>query len=299
MDRIAIIRTEAQRLADVLADTDPEARCPTCPDWSAPDLLWHLTQVHFFWAGVLERAARSDADIAAVEQARPTRPGEMPELLALREQATTALLDQLGRLDDAEPRWTWWPADQTVGFTRRMQTYEATMHRVDAELTAGLSIGTIAPDVAAGAVDHAVDVMWGWLPDGATYEPRAVVEFVASDAGKRWLVEVGAASGSPRAVRATAGEPTATVSAPVVDLALWAWTRPGSVGISGQPRISCGSGRCRRQRHAVTRCELRSRRQAGAARTRSGRSDPLRAPTARRAARRRPRPTAAVTARRR
>ena len=90
----------------------------------------------------------------------------MPELLALREQATTALLDQLGRLDDAEPRWTWWPADQTVGFTRRMQTYEATMHRVDAELTAGLSIGTIAPDVAAGAVDHAVDVMWGWLPDG-------------------------------------------------------------------------------------------------------------------------------------
>ena len=33
----------------------------------------------------------------------------------------------------------------------------------------------------------------------------------------------------------TAGEPTATVSAPVVDLALWAWTRPGSVEISGRP----------------------------------------------------------------
>lgn len=59
-------------------------------------------------------------------------------------------------------------ADQTVGFTRRMQTYEATMHRVDAELTAGLPVGPIAPDVAASAVDHAIDVMWGWQQEGST-----------------------------------------------------------------------------------------------------------------------------------
>jgi len=132
MDRIAIISTEAQRLADVLAVTDPEARCPTCPDWSATDLLWHLTMVHFFWAGVLERNALTESDIAAVEQARPERPSAVPDLLALREQATAALCHQLESLDDAEPRWTWWPADQTVGFTRRMQTHEATFHRVDA-----------------------------------------------------------------------------------------------------------------------------------------------------------------------
>jgi hypothetical protein len=31
----------------------------------------------------------------------------------------------------------------------------------------------------------------------------------------------------------TDGEPTASVTAPVVDLALWAWTRGGSVEISG------------------------------------------------------------------
>ena len=234
MDRIAIIRTEAQRLADVLAKTAEDARCPTCPDWSASDLLWHLTTVHFFWAGVLEQAARTGADLAAIEEAKPDRPSAVPDLLALREQATSALLDQLGRLDDADPRWTWWPPDQTVGFTRRMQTYEATMHRVDAELTAGLPVGPIARDVAAGAVDHAIDVMWGWQPEGSTYEPRAVVEFVASDADKRWLVEVGVASDWPRAVRATTGEPTATVIGPVVDLALWVWTRPGTVEISGQ-----------------------------------------------------------------
>jgi uncharacterized protein (TIGR03083 family) len=233
MDRIAIISTEAQRLADVLAVTDPEARCPTCPDWSATDLLWHLTMVHFFWAGVLERNALTESDIAAVEQARPERPSAVPDLLALREQATAALCHQLESLDDAEPRWTWWPADQTVGFTRRMQTHEATFHRVDAELAAGAPIGPIADDVAADALDHAVDVMWGWLPDGATYAARAIVEFVATDVDRRWLVEVGHANDRPRAVRATAGEPTATVSGSVGDLALWAWTRGGAVEVSG------------------------------------------------------------------
>jgi uncharacterized protein (TIGR03083 family) len=233
MDRIAIIRTEAQRLADVLTTTAPDVPCPTCPEWSASDLLWHLTEVHYFWAGVLSRNAHTEADIGAVEQSKPARPTGMADLLALRETATAALLEQLDRLDDAEPRWSWWPSDQTVGFTRRMQTYEATMHRVDAELAAGLPVGPIGADVAAGAVDHAVDVMWGWPPDAAGYEARAVVEFVASDAGQRWLVEVGTASGNPRAVRATAGKPTATVTAPVVDLALWAWTRGGSVDIAG------------------------------------------------------------------
>jgi uncharacterized protein (TIGR03083 family) len=233
MDRIAIIRTEAQRFADVLASTAPDARCPTCPEWSASDLLWHLTSVHYFWAGVLSRNARTEADIGAVEQSKPARPTDVADLLALRETATAALLEELDRLDDTEPRWSWWPSDQTVGFTRRMQTYEATMHRVDAELAAGLPVGPIGADVAAGAVDHAVDVMWGWPPDAKSYEARAVVEFVASDADQRWLVEIGTASGNPRAVRAAAGEPTATVTAPVVELALWAWTRGGSVEIAG------------------------------------------------------------------
>jgi len=233
MDAVEIIRAETQRFAEVLAATAPDTCCPTCPDWSASDLLWHLTSVHLFWAGVLGRDARTESDIAAVEQSKPDRPSATPDLLVLREQATDALLEQLGRLDDAEPRWSWWPPDQTVGFTRRMQIHEATMHRVDAELAAGVPISSIAPDVAAGAVDHAVDVMWGWPPDGAGYQAHAVVEFAATDVDRRWLVEVGRSKFGPRALRATAGEPTATVSAPAGDLALWAWTRGGAVEIAG------------------------------------------------------------------
>ncbi|MET0475830.1 MAG: maleylpyruvate isomerase family mycothiol-dependent enzyme [Mycobacterium sp.] len=246
MDRLAVIESESRRLADVLTNVDPDRRCPTCPEWSASDLLWHLTNVHFFWAGILEHGVQNEADLPAIEQSKPARPKAVADLLALREQATDALLGQLERRGDAEPCWSWWPDDQTVGFTRRMQTYEATMHRVDAELTAGLPVGVIADDVSRGAVDHAVDVMWGWMPDAAAYRPNAVVELVAVDTGGSWLFEVGTWTTSardagspvtgPRAVRATEGSPTATVSAAVGDLALWAWTRGGAVHTDGDRR---------------------------------------------------------------
>jgi uncharacterized protein (TIGR03083 family) len=239
MDRLSIIDSESRRLAEVLAVVDPDSRCATCPDWTAADLLWHLTEVHFFWAGILGRDVRSEADLPAVEGAKPKRPAAMDDVLLLREQATAALLHELASRDDAEPKWSWWSPDLTVGFTRRMQTYEATMHRVDAELTAGVPVSPIARDVAAGAIDHSVDVMWGWKPDAATYEATSVVEFVASDTGQRWLVEVGSwatpGDDGPMATRATAGEPTATVTAPVVDLALWAWTRGAGAQVEGQP----------------------------------------------------------------
>ena len=246
MDPLTVIRTQSDRFAEVLAETDPQARVPTCPDWDAADLLWHLTEVHLFWAGILAENARTDADAEAVDTAKPDRPAELSASLTMRAEATERLLEQLSRLDDAEPRWSWWEADQTVGFTRRMQTCEATMHRVDAELTAGKQASPADPELAERLVEHCVDVMWaGWLPDWGRYQPRAVVRVEATDIGRDWLVEFGHWTGTgpesgqefdvPRAVRAPQGaEPQGIVRAPASDLALWAWTRGGTVTIEGE-----------------------------------------------------------------
>jgi uncharacterized protein (TIGR03083 family) len=239
MDRQAIIAAESRRFAEVLSGADPNRRCPTCPDWTASDLLWHLTEVHFFCATILARRMQHESELQAVERDKPSRPEAVADMLALREQATAVLLDQLAKHEDNEACWSWWAPDQTVGFTRRMQTYEATMHRLDAELTADVPVSLIATDVAEGAVDHAVDVMWGWMPNEATYRTDSIVNFVATDTGQSWSVEVGTWTANtgdgPRAVRATAGEPTATVTGSVVDLALWVWTRGGSVQTAGDP----------------------------------------------------------------
>jgi uncharacterized protein (TIGR03083 family) len=239
MDRLAIIDSESHRFARALSTIDPQSRCPTCPGWSAADLLWHLTEVHYFWAEILAQRLTSGAGLPAIEEAKPARPAGVDDMLELRADATARLLRELADRDDTEPCWSWWPPDQTVGFTRRMQTYEATMHRVDAELAAGVPVSPIAADAAAGAVDHAVDVMWGWLPEGAAYRCDDIVKFVATDTGATWLVDVGSwttADGhsAARAVRANGGDPTAVVSGAAQHLALWAWTRGDAVSISGE-----------------------------------------------------------------
>ncbi|NMO02104.1 maleylpyruvate isomerase family mycothiol-dependent enzyme [Gordonia sp. TBRC 11910] len=239
MDRLAVISAQSQRLADAVADVDPQRRCPTCPDWSAADLLWHIVHVQHFWAEILARNTLSDNDIPDIEASKPQRPPTVGELLALRDAATRRLVEQLAAHDDEQPLWSWWPAEQTVGFTRRMQTYEATMHRIDAELTAGIDVMPIAPDLATGVIDHAVDVMWAWMPDAAVYEARAVVELRAADTGQRWFVEVGqwraGDSAGARGVRSTGAEATATVTGTVDDLARWAWGRGGEVSVGGDP----------------------------------------------------------------
>ncbi|WP_298758133.1 maleylpyruvate isomerase N-terminal domain-containing protein, partial [uncultured Nocardioides sp.] len=64
----AHLRRESTRFRDVLALTPSQARVPTCPDWDADDLLWHLAEVQWFWGGVV--AARP----AGPPEQHPQRP---------------------------------------------------------------------------------------------------------------------------------------------------------------------------------------------------------------------------------
>lgn len=184
------IADEAERATSTIARIDPATRVPSCPDWNAADLLWHITEVHEFWARILETGALDDAEIEAIEAAKAPRPeGEnaVAELLERRRAATTGLIAQLEQRGDDEAAWSWFAADQTVGFTRRMQVHEATMHRVDAELAAGVTpISPIEEAVAIDGVDHVANVMLAgsadWIPDWATVDAVAALR-VEPDGG--------------------------------------------------------------------------------------------------------------------
>ena len=56
------IRRESARFREVLADCDPSARVPSCPDWDAADLLWHLAGVQLSWAKVVRHRPHSPED---------------------------------------------------------------------------------------------------------------------------------------------------------------------------------------------------------------------------------------------
>src|SRR4051794_41323675 len=43
-----------------------------CPDWSVADLVWHLSEVHWFWATIAEERL----DTPPEEHRRPERPAD-------------------------------------------------------------------------------------------------------------------------------------------------------------------------------------------------------------------------------
>ena len=66
------IRRESGRVAEVLATADLAATVPTCPDWTAGDLLWHPVAVQWYWGTIaLERLD----DPQRAEDSKPARPG--------------------------------------------------------------------------------------------------------------------------------------------------------------------------------------------------------------------------------
>lgn len=55
---LAHLREESRRFRTVLAQTDPAAGVPTCPDWNGADLLWHLAEVQRFWSKIISGRPR-------------------------------------------------------------------------------------------------------------------------------------------------------------------------------------------------------------------------------------------------
>lgn len=247
-DFMAAIRRESDRFADVLAGTDPAARVPTCPDWSADDLLWHLTEVHAYWARILRTGAQTDDDAEAVEADKPERPADRAAMLALFAAETDALLDELAARADDEPAYFWLETDRTVGATRRMQAHEATMHRIDAELAAGVASGPIDSALALDGVRHAVGAMWAWwgTVDGFRFVPGGVAELRATDTGESVLIEVGRWQGVgqsgksydvPSARLAAGGVPAALATGTAEQLDRWLWGRGEEPGVSGDDEV--------------------------------------------------------------
>jgi uncharacterized protein (TIGR03083 family) len=246
IDRKRHIEEESDRFGEVLSTIDPASRVPTCPEWSAADLLKHLIEVHQFWAAVIgERLGAAAVD--EFEQHRPALPDDLGQLLAIRRQATSDLVAALSDRDPSEEAWSWFPADQTVGFTWRMQTHEATMHRVDAELAAGLPISPIDPEVAADGIDHVLQVMWAWAPADADRSFTGTVELRATDTDQSWLARsfrwTGQAWGQTfddqiGFEQVATGSADAIVSGTAENLALLVWTRADrGIVRSGDERV--------------------------------------------------------------
>ncbi|HLK94801.1 MAG TPA: maleylpyruvate isomerase family mycothiol-dependent enzyme [Nocardioidaceae bacterium] len=245
-DYLAFLDSESARFTDLLTRADPDETVPSCPDWSAADLLWHLTEVQWFWGSIVGRGLHDPAD---AECDKPQRPASYSGLLGLQLEATDRLLTALGAGDDADPVWTWLDDDQTRGFVRRRQAHEVLIHRLDAEQLVG-EVTPLDEKLAADGVDEALRIMFGGTPAWAEFHWQAgPVAILCTDTGARWSTEVGRLVGTSPSSGAQIDEPSLEVhdgraADPVAQIAAraeavdaWLWGRlpAAAVDMSGDP----------------------------------------------------------------
>jgi uncharacterized protein (TIGR03083 family) len=240
LDFLAHLRRESARFAAALRDAPSDARVPTCPDWDADDLLWHLAGVQHFWGEVVRRGVTEKAEADKLEVSDDDRPPARAGLEDYYRTSSTALAQVLADTDPATTVWTW-STEQSVGFIRRRQAHEALVHRLDAELTAG-NRTSMDPALCADGVDEVLKVMYGGDPPWGTktLDESRTIRVRTTDTGDSWLVTLARFSGTDPDDGATyddepdiqvagadpGGPARATISGTAEDLDCWLWKRP-------------------------------------------------------------------------
>ncbi|MBT2234943.1 maleylpyruvate isomerase family mycothiol-dependent enzyme [Nonomuraea sp. NEAU-A123] len=228
-DEYALLRAAVSAAPDV-------APVPSCPGWTVADLVAHVTEVYLHKAETMLRG----------EWPTPWPPdlsGEEP-LAALDRSYAELVTEFAARVPD-EYALTWYEPDQSVGFWIRRMAQETVIHRVDAELAAGLPVTPAAADLALDGVDEGLKVMLAY--DFARY-PEDFAEAVRDDpkgtaiavvGGERaWLVRPSpteVAVEDETADRAVEQAETVVSGAPD-ELLRWVWGRGGEVSVTGDPR---------------------------------------------------------------
>ncbi len=238
LDYLAHLERESARFLDVLKEAEPTAQVPSCPEWDADDLLWHLAGVQHFWGTIVANRLQSPQ-----EAQEPSRPDTREGLVDLFEESSAMLQQSLAAADPGEPVWTW-ASDRTVGFIRRRQAHEALIHRLDAELTRG-EPSPLDPELAADGVLEALDVMFGGCPPWGSFTPSGPQLSVrVTDTGLEVPVILGRFTGTDPedgttyddediSVRAAdrSAPPAAVVSGSAEALDAWLWHRRDDTGI--------------------------------------------------------------------
>jgi uncharacterized protein (TIGR03083 family) len=187
MDYLDAIRRESDLFYATADGADPELGVPSCPGWSIADLVWHLGEVHWFFATDIELRA---SDPEQIEKDKPERPPDYSELLAFGRSQLDRMISLLEQTGDATPVWTWalQESDHNVGFIRRHQVQEAAVHRWDMQKAANQSPpDPIDPESAADSIDEYFTISLPWVVNESKPLPGSV-HLHCTDTDGEWFI---------------------------------------------------------------------------------------------------------------
>lgn len=226
------LAVDQARLSAVVA-TALNAEVPTCPGWSGADLAEHVAEVYLHKVECMRTGAMPS-------RWPPDRP--VGEPVALLDRAYTALMAEFAARDDVTPAATWYEPDQTVGFWVRRMAQETLIHRIDAELAAGVPPASVPTDIAIDGIDELLVIFLSYAtrcqPHDFVEVLPGVTQRVLLDAGERsWSVGIG-----PDGVEVEPGggaRADASIIGGSANLLRWLWQRAADdlVTVSGDPVV--------------------------------------------------------------
>ena len=230
-DHLASLTRDGRRIAE-LARTDLTARVPTCPDWSLADLIEHTGRVHRWMIA----ASREQTD-GSPEGAKDDGPADGESLGEWFQRGVDEAVRVMSTLDGTEPRWTWFPPDQTAGWYFRRIAQETLVHRLDAELAAEGCVGEVDPALAADGLAEMGEVFLPSAEGQAIGGTGGTLHLHATDIESEWLLTL--LLDRVDVERGHSGAADAELRGAARDLLLMTWGREpiGVVERRGDPSV--------------------------------------------------------------
>ena len=226
-EHIAALRIDGELMATAIGATGADAPVPSCPEWVVRDLVKHLGTVHrwatAFVAGVQMDPGNVDSDQLAAN---------FPDDDGITEWFVEGHAALVHALESASPDlqcWSFLPAPTPLAFWARRQAHETAIHRVDAELAAGLAPSACYPAFAADGIDELLTCFITRKKDGSGEATPKGFGVRCTDTESDWLVRIG-----PDGVTTErhSGPGDCTASGPASDLFFTLWNRQAPNGLS-------------------------------------------------------------------
>jgi uncharacterized protein (TIGR03083 family) len=167
-----------QAMVAAFRQAPPDAKVPSCPDWTVADLAEHAGGFTGFWAHVL---------CEGTGRPKPAVPEYQPgsSLADWYEELAAILASELRATPPETTVWTW-ADDKSARFVARRCAHELAIHRYDAQLAAGAP-QPIDAAVAADGIDE-IFYMVHAAPERAGRGNGETLHLHGTDRGDEWLL---------------------------------------------------------------------------------------------------------------
>jgi uncharacterized protein (TIGR03083 family) len=222
-------------LRDAAASADLDVPVPSCPGWTMGDLVYHVAEVYLHKATIMRTG----------EWPRPWPPARLAAepRLALLGRAYGELTAEFGAREVTQAVPTWYEPDETVGFWLRRMAQETVIHRIDAELAAGLPDTRVPDDLALDGVDEVLVRFLAYFSTG--FADANVAHLDGADGTSAIVVSAGRRSWTVRPSQTDeatvedddCGDSRVLVRAAPDPMLRWLWGRAGDdvVTVTGDP----------------------------------------------------------------